>query len=168
MVRDFIYNWYIKWYEKHYGYKHKENHFACDYQMYSRKEYDGEEYEEPLKNEVYIIMNLLHYCKDRYPFTNKLCKLLKNFVFQCFLFISKIWRKKNHLVDSSDKYTYKILSPAIKAGLDDMYKQDLIYYTCLLEKYGKKELDSWGFEKRPHKKVGKLKRIWYDLTLTVY
>jgi hypothetical protein len=29
----------------------------------------------------------------------------------------------------------------------------------LLEDYGKKDIDSWGYEKRPREKVNKLKRI---------
>lgn len=129
----------------------------------AKKEYD-EEYTFPW---LRIINTILEF--TAYYFKEKSYKrIIVNPLAKFTTILSKIWRKKNHLVDSSDKYTYKILSPVIKEGLDGMYKQDLIYYICLLERYGKKELDTWGFEKRPRKKVGKLKRIWYNLTLTAY
>ena len=84
------------------------------------------------------------------------------------MFFERLWIKRNHLVDYSDKETYRILSPTIHNDIHKLYKQDLIDYICLLEKYGKKELDTWGFEERPHKKVGFLKKIWYNITLKAY
>lgn len=174
-MKKFIYNWFIKWYNKHYYYKisiekftTNRGNFFNDCRVKQRIN-DGF-HNPPFGPDFFIIDSLLKYYRihSKYSIINKLCNILNTLQFKFFLKLYNFWVKKNHLVDYGDKETYRILSPTIHDDISKLCSQDLIYYICLLEKYGKKELESWGFEKRPPKKLGKLKKLWYDITLTVY
>ena len=108
---------------------------------------------------------------NAYPLSDKVSQIYLHVPFYSqyqYPYPYRLWVKRNHLIDYGDKETYRILSPKIHDDIRNMYKDDLISYICLLEKYGKKELDTWGFEERPSKKIGVLKKIWYNLTLKVY
>ncbi len=132
---------------------------------YSRKEYFDETHFPPWIKKLNSVLDIIDNYSKRWH-----CVIWKIEIILCKLsyYLQKFWIKKNHLVEYGDKESYRILSPIIHDDISKLCSQDLIYYIALLEKYGKKELDTWGFEERPRKKVGKLKRLWCDLTLTVY
>jgi hypothetical protein len=164
MIRNLFNNWCSK---KLKGHEPMFRYFYICY-WYSKKEYNDGKYN--IQTDINNIRDLMDYYSQtsKYFLIRKICELLFQTINKYSWKFEKIWIKKNHLVDYGDKESYRILSPAIHDDLQNMYKGDLIHYIYLLEKYGKKELESWGFEKRPPKKLGKLKKLWYDLTLKVY
>ena len=77
--------------------------------------------------------------------------------------LENYWVQKNNLIKSGAKYYLKLLWP-YKDDLDFLKEQGKYEY-ILMETYRNEDI---GFEEKLRKKVGKLKRIWYDLTLTAY
>lgn len=133
---------------------------------YSKKEYGNTKYRVPWAKKLNSILKYIDNLSNKHPFIKKLC--IEKLLCKISTLLERLWIKKNHLVEYSDKEIYRLLSPSIHNNITKLCEQDLICYIRLLEKYGKKELDTWGFEVKPPKKVGKLKRLWYDLTLTVH
>lgn len=135
---------------------------------YIKKEYNDEARKVLWSTKLNSILDKIDNFSDKHPSMHNLCNKIGRILLYFFHKFKIIWERRNHLVRYSDKETYRILSPIIHDDVRKLYKEDLISYICLLEKYGKKELDTWGFEERPHKKVGFLKKIWYNITLKAY
>ena len=135
---------------------------------YSKKEYENTYYKLPWGDKLNSVLEYIENFSNKHLGVKKLCVIIGKILCVISMFFERLWVKRNHLIDYGDKETYRILSPKIHDDIRNMYKDDLISYICLLEKYGKKELDTWGFEERPSKKIGVLKKIWYNLTLKVY
>ena len=135
---------------------------------YSKKEYGKNSYKLPWIDILNSVLKYIDDFSDKHLRIKKLCVVTEKMLCAISTFFERLWVKRNHLVDFSDKETYRILSPIIHDDIHKLSNQDLIYYICLLEKYGKKDLNTWGFEERPRKKIGFLKKIWYNLTLKAY
>ena len=116
---------------------------------YVKKEYSSEPCKVLWVNKLNSILGKIENFSDKHPSTHNLCDKIERILLYCFHKFKIVWEKRNHMIRISDKETYRILSPAIHNDLRNMYKDDLIDYIHLLEKYGKKELDTWGIEKEP-------------------
>lgn len=135
---------------------------------YIEKKYSGEPREVLWSSELNSILTKIENFSDKHPSMRNLCDRIERILLYFFHKFKIAWERSNHLVRYSDKETYRVLSPIIHDDIRELCKEDLISYVCLLEQYGKKELDTWGFEERPHKKVGFFKKIWYNITLKSY
>ena len=125
---------------------------------YIKKEYNDEPCKVLWSDKLNSILSKIENFSDKHPSTHNLCNKIERVLLYCFHKFKIIWERRNHFVRYSDKEIYRILSPKIHDDIRKLCDQDLISYICLLEKYGKKELDTWGFEKRPRKKIGFLQK----------
>lgn len=135
---------------------------------YIKKEYNDKVRKVLWSSELNSILRKIENFSDKHPSTHNLCDKIERVLLFCFHKFKMIWEKRNHLVRYSDKEIYRLLSPTIHYDIHSLCNKDLISYICLLEKYGKKELDTWGFEEKPRKKIGFFKKLWYKITFTVY
>ena len=169
MIRDYIYDWYIKWHFDKYGYKIKDkDHIPCEVKPpYSKIEYK-KDFRQPFVNEWRIILGLSYYYSEKYPFLKKLLTYIDNFCTKCFIKLERYWIKKNNLMDRVDKCEFEVIMPYIKNDIESLSKEDLIGYAYLAEKYTKEQIDALGFGPPPNRKIGFFKKLWYKLTFTVY
>jgi len=133
---------------------------------YIRRESNAEPRKVLWSGKLNSILSKIENFSSKHPSMSNLCDKIERVLLYCFHKFKVIWERRNHLVRYSDKEDYRLLSPVIHDDIRKLCDQDLICYICLLEKYGKKELDTWGFEKKT--KIGFFKRIWYNLTLKVH
>ena len=173
MIMKYIYDWYIKWHEKKYHYR-IPNKDGIPFQncCYVKREYDdGKIYHAPFDAIVQIIINLKGYYinENKHPRLQKICDFIWNSIDDNILEKLRLyWCRKNHLMFYSTKEDFRYFLPKLKNNPEVLEANDLLYYIKFSRWFTKEEIDSIGFEKVTPKKVGKLKRIWYNLTLTAY
>ena len=171
--RKKLLKWYYNWETKH----HPHYHFFSKYtdpnkpssMDYVKIEYDDGYYRLPLYYEQHVICSMLN------EYGNSCKRWMKPILYGISSIINKginrlqrYWIKKNDLISKVFKHNLKLLlSVASIEEAQSLYKDDYLYLINAIKELGK-DIDRLGFEKRPRKKVGKLKKIWYNLTLTVY
>ena len=121
---------------------------------YVKKEYSSEPCKVLWSDKFNSVLRRIENFSNKHPSTLYLCNKVQEILIYFFHKFKIVWEKRNHMIRISDKELYKALYPII---LDD-----------ITEKYGEKELNTWGFEERPPKKVGFLKKLWYNITFKVY
>ena len=135
---------------------------------YVKKEYSSEPCKVLWSDKFNSILRRIENFSDKHPSTLYLCNKVQEILIYFFHKFKIVWEKRNHMIRISDKELYKALYPIILDDITKLSDRSLIYYMSLLEKYGEKELNTWGFEERPPKKVGFLKKLWYNITFKVY
>ncbi len=143
---------------------------CCVPESYQKKCYDNGKHYYFLADEEQLVVSLtyLFQKKVKYTFLKKMIKIIGNYIRNVILFLRKCWVKKNNLISSWEKEL--LLETLDSKDVVPGFLEQFVQKTCvtgyrLLSEYYDGKI---GFEKRPPKKLGKLKRLWYDLTLTVY
>lgn len=174
MFKEKLFKWFYNWETKKYHYYHS---LTCmknnkpGFHDYERIEYNDGYYSLPLWIEKHIICSYLNGLANQYfekRWKRTILYFLSSTISKIVDKIQQCWIKKNNLMPYYTKRAFEKLHPIIKDDPYKLEKVDLIYYIDMVKEYPKEVIDSLGFEKRPRKKVGKLKRIWYNLTLTAY
>ena len=173
MLREKLFKWFYNWETKNFHYHSIQSieHNEPGYFDYVKIKYNDGYYLLPFFLEKHIICSYLNELGNIFsPKSWKRIILysLSHVIGCIFNKIQKCWINRNNLMPYYTKRAFEKLTPIIKEDPYKLEKIDLIYYIDLVKEYPKEVIDSLGFEKRPRKKVGKFKKIWYNLTLKAY
>ncbi len=170
MIYDIICKKYKKWLSKH-EYVSPLQFCPC---VFKRLEYDDGEYTFYMIEYLCMLSTLLkyysgYYCSDDckpHPLVTKVCNKLRNYISKLMNKLSSYWVTKKNMIDDYDKlFLSKIVPKIFTPEIKDVTKDELIFYIRTTRHYPMEKLDLISFEKRPRKKVGIIKEIWYTLTL---
>lgn len=173
MLREKLFKWFYNWEAKNFHYHSIQSieHNEPGYFDYVKIKYNDGYYLLPFFLEKHIICSYLNELGNNFsPKSWKRIILysLSHVIGCIFNKIQKCWINRNNLMPYYTKRAFEKLTPIIKEDPYKLEKIDLIYYIDMVKEYPKEVIDSLGFEKRPRKKVGKFKKIWYNLILKAY